>query len=372
VAVRHIRRKCREAIARRLNGEEEVAVFLSGGIDSSGVTHWLTEQRVRVRAFSLDFGEHSVEKGQAETVASQLKVPLQFVPVDGAAIGAILPDLVWKLDLPFGDPVTGPQYLLARAAHACGLSSVFNGEGGDQLFGGWTTKPMVSAQLYAGLYEDDTREEQYLRSYHRFYGLEDQLYTAQFQDQVGPPGQRRAHLIPYLHSDQAATFLNRVRLADISLKGSQNILPRAERVANGETLDVRVPLFDRALAEASFRLPPQLKLHGACEKYILKLILQRHLPREIVWRRKFGMSVPVTEWTLGPLAPLMQRLLGPAAVSRRGLFQSAFIERMRQGQNEPREIRRRRIGERLWALAMLEAWMRVFIDGRGRKPSGSL
>ena len=84
------------------------------------------------------------------------------------------------------------------------------------------------------------------------------------------------------------------------------------------------------------------------------------------------MSVPVTEWTLGPLAPLMQQLLGPAAVSRRGLFQSEFIERMRQGQNEPREIRRRRIGERLWALAMLEAWMRVFIDGRGRKPSGSL
>jgi asparagine synthase (glutamine-hydrolysing) len=143
-------------------------------------------------------------------------------------------------------------------------------------------------------------------------------------------------------------------------------------VANGETLDVRVPLFDRALAEASFRLPPRLKLHGACEKYILKLILQRHLPREIVWRRKFGMSVPVTEWTLGPLAPLMQQLLGPAAVSRRGLFQSEFIERMRQGQNEPRDIRRRRIGERLWTLAMLEAWMRVFIDGRGRKPSGSL
>ena len=64
-------------------------------------------------------------------------------------------DLVWKLDLPFGDAVTGPQYLLGRAARAGRASSaVFNGEGGDQLFGGWTSKPMIAAAVYADLYED--------------------------------------------------------------------------------------------------------------------------------------------------------------------------------------------------------------------------
>ena len=372
VATRHIRTRCREAIGRRLNGEAEVAVFLSGGIDSAGVTLWLTEAGVQVRAFSLDFGGRSVEKPQAQTVAEQLHVPLQFVPVNGADIATILPDLVWKLDLPFGDPVTGPQYILARTAREAGFSTVFNGEGGDQFFGGWTSKPMVSAELYADLYGDDTREELYLRSYHRFYGLEDQLYTPEFRARVGGPGQRRAHLMPYLRSDQAGTFLNRVRLADIALKGSQNILPRAERTANGYALDLRVPLFDRGLAEASFHLPPQLKLHGACEKYILKRVLQPHLPRDIVWRRKYGMSVPVTDWVLGPLAPLMEELLGPPALKRRDLFRADFVERLRQGRNEAHEIRRRRIGERLWTLAMLEGWMRVFVDGRGRQPRGSL
>ncbi len=372
VATRHIRARCREAIGRRLTGESDVAVFLSGGIDSSGVTLWLTETGVKVRAFSLDFGDRSVEKSQAQAVADQLQVPLQFVPVSGGDIAAILPDLVWKLDLPFGDPVTGPQYLLARTARDAGVSAVFNGEGGDQLFGGWTSKPMVSAELYADLYGDDTREELYLRSYHRFYGLEDQLYTPEFRARVGGPGQRRALLMPYLQGDLAGTFLNRVRLADIALKGSQNILPRAERMASGHALDLRVPLFDRALAEASFHLPPQLKLHGAVEKYILKRVLQPHLPREIVWRRKYGMSVPVTDWVLGPLAPLMEELLGPKSLNRRNLFRSGFVEQLRRGQNEPRETRRRRIGERLWTLAMLEAWLRVFVDGRGRQPGGPL
>jgi len=371
-AVRHIRSRWREAVARRLNGEREVGLFLSGGIDSSGVAVWLREAGVGVRAFSLDFGERSVEKPQAQVVADRLQLPLTFLRVGGEDLAPVLMDLVWKLDLPFGDAVTGPQYLLGRAAREAGLSAVFNGEGGDQFFGGWTNKPMISAELYADLYEEDSREEQYLRSYHRFYGREEQLYTPEFRAQVGGPGQRRAHLAPYLAGDAAATFLPRVRLADIALKGSQNILPRAERMANAWALDVRVPLFDRALAEASFALPPQLKLHGACEKYVLKLILQRHLPREVVWRRKFGMSVPVTDWVLGPLAEAVEELLGPPSLARRGLFRGEYVERLRRGRNDPDETRRRRIGERLWTLAMLEAWLRVFLDGRGRRPAGAL
>jgi len=368
-AVKLVRRLCREATAKRLNDEPEVGLYLSGGIDSSGVAAWLKRAGANVRAFSLDFGKRSVERDQAKLVADALGIPLAYVPVGGADVARVLTDLVWKLDLPFGDPVTGPQYLLAKAAREGGLGAVFNGEGGDQLFGGWTSKPMVSAQLYAGLYGPDTREEQYLRSYHRFYGLEDELYTPDFLAAAGATvGQRRALLAPYLGGERAGTFLNRVRLADISLKGSQNILPRMDRTNQCWGLDARVPLFDRALAEASFRLPPQMKLHGACEKYVLKLALQKALPREIVWRRKFGMSVPITDWALGPLAPVLEDLLGPASLARRGLFRPDYVAKLRAGQDVPNEIRRRRVGERLWALAMLEAWMRVFIDGRGKRP----
>ncbi len=367
-AVRLIRRSCRRAVARRLNGEHDVGLFLSGGLDSSSVALWLRKAGVAVHAFSLDFGEKSVEKQQAKAVADQLDVPLEFVKVGGEDVAGVLMDLVWKLDLPFGDPVTGPQYLLGRAARQAGLNLIFNGEGGDQLFGGWTSKPMIAASLYAGLYGEDTREELYLRSYHRFYGLENRLYTPEFRRQVGGPGQRRALLAPYMRSENATTFLNRIRLADISLKGSQNILPRAERMSNAWALDVRTPLFDRALAEASFRLPPEMKLNGAIEKYVLKLAVRKSLPHEVVWRRKFGMSVPITDWVLGPLASQMDDLLGRNSLVRREYFLPEYVESLRQGQNEPNETRRRRVGERLWTLAMLEAWMRVFIDGRGKRP----
>lgn len=370
-AVRAVRRAGREAVVRRLNGEPEVGLYLSGGIDSSAVGRWLVKSDAKVHAFSLDFGEGSVEREEAARVAADLGVRHTWVPAGGADVLPLVDELVHRLDLPFGDGVTGPQYLLGRAARAAGLSAVFNGEGGDQLFGGWTSKPMVAAAVYGS---DETPEEQYLRAYHRFYGHESELYTEAFAAETGGPGQRRALLAPHLEDDGTQSFLNRVRLTDLALKGCQNILPRAERTANAWGLDVRVPLFDRPLAELAFRLPPAMKLHGACEKYVLKLAMQGKLPDEIVWRRKFGMSVPVTDWLIGakgttggPMTELVRDVLSPDALRRRGLFRPAYVARLLAGQDDALETRRRRSGEKLWALLMAELWMRRFIDARGKR-----
>lgn len=366
-AVRQVRKLTRAAIERRLNGEPEVGLFLSGGLDSSAVGFWLKKAGANVRALTLDFGKRSVEREQAEEVAKALELPLEMVSVGTKDVARVFHDVVHRLDLPFGDAVTAPQYLLGEAAKKAGLIAVFNGEGGDQLFGGWTSKPMIAAAMYGDLYEhqEETDEERYLASYHRFYGLEDELYTEDFKAQVGGPGQRRAHLAPYLGDAAAGTFLNRVRLADISLKGSQNILPRAERMSNAWGLDVRVPLFDRQLAEASFHLPPDLKLNGACEKYVFKLAMKNRLPEDIVWRKKFGMSVPVTDFVLAPpLSEIFDDLLGEKSLKARGWFRPELVRSLREGRDVPGETRKRRIGERLWALAMLEAWMRV-VDKRG-------
>ena len=65
----------------------------------------------------------------------------------------------------------------------------------------------------------------------------------------------------------------------------------------------------------------------------------------------------------------MDELIGPRSLERRGLFRDEFVARLRAGENTPDEVRRRRIGERLWALMMLEAWLRVFVDGKGARPT---
>ena len=86
-AVRRVRALCTKAVEKRLNGEPEVGLYLSGGIDSSGVAVWLKEAGVKVQAFSLDFGERSVEREQAEQVAKQLEHPADLGEVRGRGRG---------------------------------------------------------------------------------------------------------------------------------------------------------------------------------------------------------------------------------------------------------------------------------------------
>lgn len=86
MAVSHIRRHCEQAVARRLNGERAVGLYLSGGIDSAAVAWWLQKAGVGIEAFSLDFGERSVEKPQAVEVAKRVGAPLHFLPVGGEQI----------------------------------------------------------------------------------------------------------------------------------------------------------------------------------------------------------------------------------------------------------------------------------------------
>jgi asparagine synthase (glutamine-hydrolysing) len=209
---------------------------------------------------------------------------------------------------PFGDGVTVPLYLLGQAA-AGSAGVVFNGEGGDQLFGGWVNKPLVAAELYgAGDYD---REAAYLRSFHRFYGMTDSLYTPRARAAVGAPDVG-AWIRPALNADGFMSLLHRLRAANLWLKGAQNIAPRCVQLAAAHGLRVRAPFLDRALTEWSFRLPPEWFLHGACEKHLLKRAAEPYLPSEVVWREKRGMGVPVTEWCLGPLRREVARRLSPS------------------------------------------------------------
>lgn len=356
-----------QAVRDRVYAPGPTALALSGGVDSSAVGLWLRELGVPTTAFTLDFGQASVEREEARETAEFLKLEQVLVPADPALVREQLEQIVWHLDMPYGDAVTGPQWLLARAAKAAGFESLWNGEGGDQLFGGWTSKPMVAAAVFGTGDDGVSLEEQYLRSYHRFYGLEEALYAPAFADRV-TPGIRRAVIAKFLGSSRAQTFLNRVRLTDLSLKGSQNILPRAGRMGAAHGLDVNMPLFDRRLAAWSFTLPTELKLKGACEKYVMKLALQNALPESIVWRRKFGMSVPMTDWVQGALRPAVETHLSDERVRARGLFRPEFVRSLREGRDVASETRRRRLGERLWALLVLEVWLRRFVDARGRAP----
>lgn len=344
------------SVRRRLNGAAEAAVFLSGGLDSSLVAALLAREGVKLHLFTLDFGPpFNQELEVAQEVAQHLGFPLHVVPADGKRVRTALEPAAAALALPFGDGVVVPLYLLGGAARDhCGV--VFNGEGGDQLFGGWANKPILAAEAYQG--EAYRREDAYLATYHRFGDEASSLFAGGLQGDAGRVDPR-AWVRPALEGSGFPHLLHRLRAANLRLKGAQNIAPRSVQLVEAHGLTVHAPFFDSALARWSFALPPQLLLRDACEKYLLKRAAEPLLPASVVWREKRGMGVPISEWCRGPLRPEVARRLNGWRMLRNGWFDPRRVGAVCKAAPAGAEYRDRRWGERLWALLMLHVWAEV-------------
>jgi asparagine synthase (glutamine-hydrolysing) len=333
---------------------ETVGVFLSGGLDSSIVAALLVRAGVKVRAYTLDFGAGGMpEYPYAAQVAEYLNIPLVKVDATPRSIERSLIPTIKALDLPFGDGVTVPLYLLNQAASR-DVRIVFNGEGGDQLFAGWTNKPLIAASVYQSVHPEREASftDRYLRTFHRLWGYEAQIFQPEVYAQI-----QDLHPQDWLESalDQTYThsLLHRLRRAALMLKGAQNIQPRATNLAFAHGLQVRSIFCDRELAAWTFQVSGSLYLQGACEKYILKRAVEDWLPSEIVWRQKRGMGVPLTSWCLNQWWGDLGRWLNPGILEAGGCWRSDLAARVALGDLG---FQGRRIGEILWLLIVWQLW----------------
>ncbi|MEA5449491.1 asparagine synthetase B family protein [Leptolyngbya sp. CCNP1308] len=341
-------------------GDEPVGVLLSGGLDSSIVAALLVQAGVRVRAYTLDFGfdfgEGSLpEWPYAEQVAQSLGIPLVKVEAMPRRIRAALGATAKALDLPFGDGVTVPLYLLNQAASQ-EVGVIFNGEGGDQLFAGWTNKPLIAASLYQADHPEGIEPfaQQYLRTFHRLWGYEAQVFQPAVLGEIQALN-CQDWLYPALEPTAAQGLLHRLRRASLMLKGAQNIHPRATNLALAQGLRVRSPFCDPDLAQWTFGLAGTLCLQGACEKYILKRAVEPWLPADIVWRPKRGMGVPLTAWCLNEWWRDLGQWLNPGVLAAEGRWQPDLALRTALGDLSG-TIQGRRMGEVLWLLVMWQQW----------------
>jgi asparagine synthase (glutamine-hydrolysing) len=365
IAIPRLQALLKEAVQRQIAdlGSEPVGVMLSGGLDSSIVAALLVQAGVQVRAYTLDIGEYS-EATYAEQVAAFLNIPLVKVEVTTQRVKGAIAATARALDLPYGDGVTVPFWLLLQAASQ-EVGVMFNGEGGDQLFAGWTNKPLIAAGVYGAYGADGELMAQYLKTFHRLYGYEQQVF--QPIAQAGISQCNAAHwLEEALDSEFAPSLLHRLRRATLMLKGAQNIHPRATHLGWAHGLQVRSPFCDLPLAEWSFGISGELHLSGACEKYILKRAIESWLPPEIVWRRKRGTGVPLTSWCFNELWREMGNWLNPGVLQAEGRWQSDLGDRVAMGKLGG-EIQGRRMGETLWLLIMWQMWR---VEVLGEVPTG--
>lgn len=358
-AITQLQTLLKNAINRQIIdlNSEPVGVFLSGGLDSSIVAALLVQAGIKVRAYTLDFGKNSFSEWEyAEKVAQHLDIPLMKVSVTPKLIKSALLDTVKALDLPFGDGVTVPLYLLCQTA-AQEVSVIFNGEGGDQLFAGWTNKPIIAAAVYN---RQENFIQKYMQTFHKLWGYEQKTFQPQIYEKIKNISAEK--WIEFALDEGFCTgLIHKLRRASLILKGAQNIHPRATNLAFANGLVVRSPFCDLELAEWTFQVPGEFNLKGSNEKYILKKAVESWLPPEVVWREKRGMGVPLSYWCLNELWSEIRQWLNPEVLQAEGRFISDIAITIIQGKLGG-QIRNRRVGEILWLLMIWEIW-RVTILG---------
>ncbi|MCC2691606.1 asparagine synthetase B family protein [Nodularia sp. LEGE 04288] len=369
-AVKQLQTLLQQAIQRQISDlkDEPVGVFLSGGLDSAVVAALLVQAGIKVIGYTLDFGNAGISESlYAEMVARHLQIPLVKVDAKPEQIQKALISTVQALDLPFGDGVTVPLFLLGQRASQ-DTKVILNGEGGDQLFAGWTNKPLIAAGVYQS--QNPLRPEnflqQYLRTFHRLWGYEAQIYQPHIYQQIQnlhPEDWIAAALDP----EYSTAILHRLRRASLMLKGSQNIHPRATALGLAHGLYVRSPFCDIPLAEWTFQLSGELCLNGSCEKYILKRAVENLLPSEIVWRQKRGMGVPLTSWCLHEFWHQVGKWLNPGKLRLENRFSPHLAAQIASGELGA-NIQGRRSGEILWLLIMWQLWrVHVFGEASGKE-----
>ncbi|MCA7022520.1 MULTISPECIES: asparagine synthase (glutamine-hydrolyzing) [Stenotrophomonas] len=366
----------RQAVALRMVADVPVGVFLSGGTDSALVASLMQAQSAApVHSFSIGFEDSDHDEAPlAREVATHLGCDHTELYVSGADALAVVPELPAMFDEPFADASQVPTALVARLARR-GVTVALSGDGGDELFFGYTRYQRALRNWYA-LQRVPAPLRRWLgRHAHaqgeasRAGGLAALLAEAGATG-IGDVYRNRisrwrdpAAVVRGAH--EPATFYSlpdplqgrggaadAMMLADFTTYLADDLLCKVDRTSMAASLEARAPLLDWQVAEFAWSLPLDMKLRDGITKYLPKQVLRRYLPDAMVFRGKRGFGAPVTQWLRGDLRDWAGDLLDPRRLRQDGVFEEAAVSALWQrfGQGE------RKWHTHLWNVLMFQAW----------------
>ena len=384
-----LRQILEESVDMHLVSDVPVGAFLSGGLDSSSVVAIMARRSDRpIKTFSIGFEEQGFnETDAARRVAEQFgteHTELILKP----DVEAMVEDIAWHLDEPFGDSSAIPTYMVSKLA-AEQVKVVLSGDGGDELFAGYDKYRVEQRERryeYApaplrkllGLIGDSMPEGAKGRNFLRHIALSgaeryldaSTLFKSDQKRRLFRPEFARL-LAGHDPWREASAYLDRpdgdwlsaLQHWDLKSYLPLDILTKVDRMSMAHSLEARVPLLDHKLVEFAATIPPQFRLRNGERKSIFKRAMRGILPDEIIDRRKQGFAVPLGHWFRGRLGGFARELLLPADGPRQQLFDRGYIAELLAMHERGRDL-----NLQLWTLISFELWCRRFLDAPRVEP----
>ena len=383
------------SVERQMVSDVPLGAFLSGGVDSTLVTALMqTSSPTKVKTFSIGFYEQDYNEAQhAAAVAHCLNTDhTELYITDGDAL-SVIPELPDIYDEPFADVSQIPTYLLSRLARE-DVTVALSGDGGDELFAGYDRYATVSEfwkrlkqvpfparKLISVLGRSvppaawDTISRvlppsaryslpgQKIHQIGRVLGSSDlsDIQRALISQWPSPESIMASECKKHATNCNYTSSSNHLDLSDIERqmvwdsKGylADDILTKVDRATMRAGLEARVPLLDEEVVQLSWSLPIDMKLRGNESKWLLKEVLYRYVPKELMKRPKMGFGIPLDSWLRGPLREWATSNLSSNLLHEQGFFdpdQVNFVWRQHLNCKV-------NFAGPIWTLLMFQLWL---------------
>ncbi len=386
-ALQEVRQTIGAAVERRMVADVPLGAFLSGGVDSSVIVAEMARRGGQpVRTFAVGFDDDKTfdERSYAKEIADRFGTDHTELVVKATPC-ELLGKLLWHHDEPYGDSSALAVYAVSKAT-ADHVSVVLTGDGGDEVYGGYTRfhggviaervpnlaartahkilgrlpepkgykNPISLARRFVE-HAERSEDEQLLAWNSYFAG--DALGRLLNPDLRGAsdPWSVMAPQLDLLRSarEDGADRLDQILRHNLDTYLLDDLLVKTDRMTMAVSLEARSPFLDTAVLESAFTLPSALKIKGRSLKWLLKEAYRGILPDHILDRQKHGFGVPVGAWWRGEARPMVQDILLSKNAKYREVLNQDEVQRL----VKEHDAQHRDHGQRIFALLQLELWL---------------
>ena len=372
-----------DACRYRMVSDVPVGVFLSGGLDSSLVTALLQHRSGgEIRTFTIGFDDPRYDESQwAKKVANHLGTRHTEKIVTANDMLGVMGEWAGLFDEPFGDQSGVPTYLVSKMAREH-VKVALSADGGDELFCGYShygvvldrekSLARIPAPVRAAIAKIPLGPLHAVNSHSMrrnvverveklhvlfpnldrptMYDLAMSFWTPwDIEALLGRKPAPRERV-------EAGGFAEQMVRCDLRHYLPDDILVKVDRTTMAAGLEGRDPLLDHRLVEFALRLPLSMRRGALGTKHLLRKVLYRHVPRELIERPKQGFAIPLSRWLRGELAPLIDDYLAPSRIRDGGVLDPDLVTRAVRNFRDGGPANDRLDVQKVWLLIAFEMW----------------
>lgn len=334
------------SVRDRLMSDVPFGVFLSGGVDSSTVAAFASQNATdKINTFSIGFKETKYDESKyAREVAKALNTNHdEFIVQYDDALQLIHKNLDFY-DEPFADSSFIPTHLVAKEARKH-VKMVLTGDGGDEQFMGygmynWAKRmdylktPLISPILKSILRQSNNRGKRVAAMFDRdkmdsieshIFSVEQYFFNAFEWKKTVTKDFHQPLQMPLSKTIRPLSSKEKQAFFDLNYYLKDDLLVKVDRATMAASLEARTPLLDHRIVKFALNLDEKLKVKNKTEKYLLKQVLFDYLPEHLFDRPKWGFSIPLDQWLGNELKSLITSTITKERLDESGIFETKEV-----------------------------------------------